>query len=95
MYDFCFLLIFLCVDYVRPLKKPVRARYCKGLFTQVPYRDGTVYNVSIQSNLELESCIYSVFPLFLCLRILCTLSAPLLRGTGVYSQHPGDNCWFL
>lgn len=33
-------------DYVRPLKKPVRARYCKGLFTQVPYRDGTVFNVS-------------------------------------------------
>ncbi|XP_020628147.1 von Willebrand factor A domain-containing protein 3A-like [Orbicella faveolata] len=32
-------------DYVRPLKKPVRARYCKGLFTQVPFRDGTVYNV--------------------------------------------------
>ncbi|KAJ7325717.1 Von Willebrand factor A [Desmophyllum pertusum] len=32
-------------DYVRPLKKPVRARYCKGLFTQVPFRDGTVYNL--------------------------------------------------
>lgn len=32
-------------DYVRPLKKPVRARYCKGLFTQVPFRDGSVYNL--------------------------------------------------
>ncbi|CAH3141058.1 unnamed protein product [Porites evermanni] len=32
-------------DYVRPLKKPVRARYCKGLFTQVPFRDGTIYNL--------------------------------------------------
>lgn len=35
----------LLADYVRSLKKPVRARYCKGLFTQVPFRDGTVYNV--------------------------------------------------
>ena len=34
---------------MRPLKKPVRARYCKGLFTQVPFRDGSVYNVSIFS----------------------------------------------
>ncbi|KAK3738170.1 hypothetical protein QZH41_019678, partial [Actinostola sp. cb2023] len=32
-------------DYVQPLQKPVRARYCKGLFTQVPYRNGSVYNV--------------------------------------------------
>lgn len=32
-------------DYVRPLKKPVHARYCKGLFTQVPFRDGTIYNL--------------------------------------------------
>ena len=32
---------------MRPLKKPVRARYCQGLFTQVPYRDGSVFNVSV------------------------------------------------
>ena len=44
----CMLIIVAVVfaDYVRPLKKPVRARYCKGLFTQVPFRDGSVYNVS-------------------------------------------------
>ena len=41
------ILAVLSADYVRPLKKPVRARYCKGLFTQVPFRDGTVYNVSL------------------------------------------------
>ena len=42
-------IVVFCTDYVRPLKKPVRARYCKGLFTQVPFRDGSVYNVSIFS----------------------------------------------
>ena len=41
------IVVVLFADYVRPLKKPVRARYCKGLFTQVPFRDGTVYNVSV------------------------------------------------
>ena len=45
---------------MRPLKKPVRARYCKGLFTQVPFRDGTVYNVSTLSELEYDSFSNSV-----------------------------------
>lgn len=44
------ILILSIPDYVQPLQKPVRARYCKGLFTQVPYRNGSVYNVSCCNN---------------------------------------------
>ena len=38
--SFCF-----NVDFVNSLKKPISARYSNGLFTRLPYKDGTVYNV--------------------------------------------------
>eukprot|EP00794_Sanderia_malayensis_P007171 gene7171-7977_t len=31
--------------FVKSLKKPISARYSKGLFTRVPYKDGSVYNL--------------------------------------------------
>eukprot|EP00795_Rhopilema_esculentum_P000270 gene270-9918_t len=32
-------------DFVNSLKKPISARYSNGLFTRLPYKDGTVYNI--------------------------------------------------
>ena len=40
------------------LKKPISARYSKGLFTKYPYKDGTVYNVKSYETLILSKVFF-------------------------------------